>query len=190
MGLAIALPTSACSTSSSDRSIDPLDGASTSASSGTGGGAEAAAPEGLFACDLQLSCDPVEGHANQSWGGVECARTLVESGQPGVVLTVSYGPTIFQYNQMHTLYVLLGNGMVLVHGRLGKCLDLVTDCFLPGADPGPTWEPWEPAAGVDRCAIAAQGPSPSLSWAFVSDCVNEPFPACEDVTAPLEDSGG
>lgn len=185
LGLAIAM--SACGTSSTgDTAEDSAsDGSSASTASSTSagtGGSFGSSSKGFFFCDLTPSCPAVELHTN-IWGGVDCAKDLVASGEPGVVLGIVHGTSgPAGYKERHSLFVYLGDGTALVQERWGRCADGGPQCFDAGANPGPVWDP---ALAVQRCDVMVCGADCTTPWDTVVDCVSAPAPACADVLDAL-----
>lgn len=143
----------------------------TAADANTTGGSSA---EGLFACELPMSCDPVCTHLG--WlgdcGGDEaCVEGVWSSGETGVILIEGRsGPG---GSQLDTLVVLMGDGQALRQARSRSCAEGEWDCDLNAI-------PWS-VEGQERCKMGDPG--------SLQDCVSAHY-SCDEVKAMLESAAG
>ena len=148
-------------------------GVGTTADASTTGGPS---NEGLFSCELALSCTPVCTHLGglgDCGGDAACVESVWNSGESGVVLLQSRpGPGGYQSD---TLFVLLGNGQALTQLRSRSCPDGDLDCNLEAI-------PWS-VEDQQRCEMGANSPLQ------VEDCVSANY-SCDAVKAMLDGAGG
>src|SRR6185436_15898158 len=115
----------------------------------------------LFACGIDLSCNPIILHAFDPIDPQKCAARLLVSNLPGALSKVnSPGPYL---DELAELAFFFGDGTVLVQSR-------VRHCGGPGDKPC-TGEGWGPVSGHRRCKVEIP---PGLEQACAPECMSCP----------------
>ncbi|MEM9459396.1 MAG: hypothetical protein AAGF11_34780 [Myxococcota bacterium] len=137
--------------------------------------------EGLFACEMAPQCD-IEYHLDP-WDDpstVECAASLVLSGESGLILG-QYVPGPGTYEEQ-TLVFVNGDGTAVVQSRERSCPD---ECELDV-------QPWDPPSNTQECTLgglealadACEAGQSCQWWPWdnLTDCTDLAAPMCEELT--------